>query len=218
WINDWRYFVMPDSTKEAMRSDGTPFVTVGDSNISAGVLLTNGIPKYPILISLASEAIRDDEIAPLTNYVAAGGFLLVGSSSFTRNTNGTTRGDFAFANELGLHMAASALTNWAFNNNITKQGNHRLTAHLPEGALTWRMPTMAEEIPWGISPNHPFQAPHDIWRVNVADATVIAQGDSFPFLTVKPYGKGYFIYHSAFQPLMGHSGFAPSMYAYVLFR
>src|SRR6267142_6234374 len=42
WINDWHYFVMPDSSKEAMRSDGTPFVTVGDSNITAGFLLTNG--------------------------------------------------------------------------------------------------------------------------------------------------------------------------------
>ena len=30
--------------------------------------------------------------------------------------------------------------------------------------------------------------------------------------------KGYFIYCSAFQPLIGHSGFAPSMYAYVIFR
>ena len=59
------------SVKEAMRSDGTPFATIGDSNITAGVLVTNGQPRYPILISLASEAIRDDEIAPLTNYVAA---------------------------------------------------------------------------------------------------------------------------------------------------
>jgi len=79
WPTDWHYFVMPEAMKEALRSDGTPFTVVGDSNITAGVLVTNGAPKYPILISLASEAIRDDEIAAFTNYVAAGGFLFVGS-------------------------------------------------------------------------------------------------------------------------------------------
>src|SRR4029077_8354919 len=55
WLPDWHYFVMPESLKEAMRSDGTAFTVVGDSNITAGVLLTNGLPKYPILISLATE-------------------------------------------------------------------------------------------------------------------------------------------------------------------
>src|SRR5947208_988500 len=85
--------------------------------VTAGVLLTNGLPKYPVLISLASEAIRDEEIAAFTNYVAAGGFLFVGGSAFTRNTNGTTRGDFAIGNQLGLHMASSVLTNWTLNNN-----------------------------------------------------------------------------------------------------
>ena len=63
-------------------SDGTAFTVVGDSNITAGVLLSNGVPKYPIVISLASEAIRDDEIAAFTNYVAAGGFLFVGLFGF----------------------------------------------------------------------------------------------------------------------------------------
>src|SRR5437762_2367126 len=106
WPTNWHYFVMPESVKEALRSDGTVFTVVGDSDISAGLLLTNGSPKYPIVISLASEAIRDDEIAQLTNYVAAGGFLFVGSSAFTRNPNGTTRSDFAFANEMGVHMVS----------------------------------------------------------------------------------------------------------------
>jgi len=46
---------------------------VSDADISAGDLLdSNGRPKYPILISLAAEAVRDDEIAQLNNYVAAG--------------------------------------------------------------------------------------------------------------------------------------------------
>src|SRR5215472_1380113 len=75
WPTNWHYFVMPESVKEALRSDGTAFTVVGDSNITAGALLTNGQPTFPIVISLASEALRNDEIAPLTNYVAAGGFL-----------------------------------------------------------------------------------------------------------------------------------------------
>src|SRR5204863_246021 len=75
WTPDWHYFVMPESVMEALRSDGTAFTTVGDSNVISGGLLSNGVPVYPIVISLASEAIRDDEIAAFTNYVAAGGFL-----------------------------------------------------------------------------------------------------------------------------------------------
>ena len=63
WTTDWNYFVMPESVKEALRSDGTAFTVVGDSNIVAGALLSNGVPQYPIVISLASEAIRDEEIA-----------------------------------------------------------------------------------------------------------------------------------------------------------
>ena len=55
-------------------------------------------------------------------------------------------------------------------------------------------------------------------RVQATDATVLIQGDAYPFLLVKPYGKGYFIYHAAFQPLIGHGGFAPGMYAYLIFR
>jgi hypothetical protein len=220
WPTDWHYFVMPEAMKEALRSDGTAFTVVGDSNITSGVLIANGAPKYPILISLASEAIRDDEIAAFTNYVAAGGFLFVGSSAFTRNTNGTARSDFAFANQLGVHKLVTGLTNWAQNNYFTKTNltGHRLTSHVPNGQNTWRMPSSSEEIPWGISPSHPFLAPHDIWQVQAADATVLAQGDTMPFLTVKQYGKGYFIYCAAYQPLIGHSGFAPSMYAYVIFR
>ena len=218
WPTDWHYFVMPEAVKEALRSDGTPFAVVSDANISSGLLLSNGAPAYPIVISLASEAVRADEIAALTNYVAAGGFLVVGSSSFTRDTNGVARGDFAFANALGLHLNTTNLNNWVTNSSFTKQVNHRLVADVPTGQLTWRMPSGAEEISWGISPAHPYLAPHDLWQVKVADATVLAAGDAYPFLVVKQFGKGYFIYDAAFQPLIGNSGFAPGMYAYVILR
>ena len=221
WTLDWHYFVMPEGMQEALRSDGTRFVKVGDSNVTSGALMSGGLPKYPIVISLASEAIRDDEIAQFTNYVAAGGFMFVGGSAFTRNTNGTTRGDFAFANAMGVHMVLPGVTNWVLNNGLTKapQSSHRLVAHIPDGQLSWRMPSSSDEISWGTSPNHPYLAPHDLWRVSTdPGVTVLAQADVSPYLIVKPYGKGYFIYDAAFQPLIGHGGFAPGMYAYVIIR
>src|SRR5580704_16264633 len=55
WPTDWHYFVMPESLEEMFRSDGTAYAVVSDANISAGALLTNGVPKYPIMISLAAE-------------------------------------------------------------------------------------------------------------------------------------------------------------------
>jgi len=165
WNTDWHYFVMPESVKEALRSDGTAFTVIGDSNITAGLVLSNGLPKYPIVISLASEAVRNDEIAPLTNYVAAGGFLLVGSSAFTRNTNGTTRGDFAFANQLGVHMVNANLNNWAKNWTFmkTNQPDHTLVSAIPGGQLAWAIAGYADEIPDGTSPNHTgSSASHDV--------------------------------------------------------
>jgi hypothetical protein len=220
WPTNWHYFVMPESIKEALRSDGTAFEVVTDADIAAGRLLdTNGRPKYPIVISLASEAIRNDEIAPLTNYVAAGGFLLTGSSAFTRNTNGTTRGDFAFANEMGIHMVVPGLTNWRASGIFNKQREHRLMDHIPGGALNWEMPTSSESIPWGIypHPNNPLPTSPS-WQVQAGDATVLATDNVYPSLLDKQFGHGHFIYYSPMQPLVGHGGYAPGMYAYVMFR
>ena len=218
WTKDWHYFVMPSALKEALTSDGTAFVTITDSNILGGSLLANGAPAYPIAISLASEAISDAEIAPLTNYVAAGGFLLVGSSAFTRNVDGSPRGGFAFGSQLGVQMVSSSLTNWASNSTLTKTMENRLVKLIPGGKLSWRLPASSEEISWGVSPSHSFLVPHDIWRIQAIDATVLAQGDSFPWLTIKRYGKGCFIYCAAMQPFLGHGGFAPSTYSYTILR
>ena len=219
WPTNWHYFVMPESVKEALRSDGTAYEVVGDVDISAGRLLaTNGQPRCPIVISLASEAIQDDEIAQLTNYVAAGGTLLVGSSAFTRNTDGTTRGDFALANQMGVHMVNTNLLNWASSATFTKTLDHSLVSHIPGGALAWQMPSAADEIPWGISPAHTLAGAHAVWQVQASDAIVIAQGSVYPYLAVKSYGKGTFIYCAAMQPLIGHGGDAPGMYAYGIFR
>src|SRR5262245_26237006 len=55
WPTDWHYFVMVEAAKETLRSDGTVFTVIGDSNVISGNLLANGVPQYPIVISLASE-------------------------------------------------------------------------------------------------------------------------------------------------------------------
>jgi hypothetical protein len=217
---------MPESVEEALRSDGTPFQVVGDTNIIAGHLLdSNGLPQYPIVVSLASEAISDPEIARFTNYVAAGGFLFVGSSAFTRNTNGTTRGDFAFANAMGVHMVNTNLSNWTQDGFFSNAISHQLVSHIPSGQLSWRMPYSAEDIPEGLSPSHPNNYYHLAWLVQAGDATVVANGGYFfagnnnsPYLLVKSFGRGYFIYDAGMQPLIGHSAFDSGMYAYGIFR
>ncbi len=219
---------MPDSVKEALRSDGTAFTVVGDSNIAAGVLTNvDGSPKYPIVISLAAEAILDSEIAQLTNYVASGGFLFVGSSSFTRNTNGTTRGNFALATAMGVNMVNPGLTNWYFDDTFSKISNHPILSMLPGGEVQWQMPESSDEISWPVYTRFTGEdpdasdpgLPHMIWQVQASGATVIAQGDdNIPYILVKPYGKGYFIYDAALQPLLGHGGWAPGMYAYSILR
>ena len=222
WPTNWHYFVMPDAAGQMLSSDGTAFTDVSDAQIGSGQLLDgSGNPNYPILISLASEAIDDGEIAKLTNYVGAGGMLFVGSSSFTRNTNGTTRGDFALAGQMGIHMMVPGLTNWTVNSTFTAVSEHPLIVHIPQGTLSWQMPSSSEEISWPEANHVPFPPtglPHLLWQVQPAGATVIAQGDSRPYLLVQRYGKGWFVYDAAMQPLLGHGGWAPGMYAYGIIR
>ncbi len=216
---------MSEALKEALRSDGTPFVVVTDADIAAGQLLTaSGAPAYPIVISLANEAISSNEVTPLLNYVSAGGYLFMGGSSFTRNPDGTTLGDFALASQMGLHMAVSNLQNWYANTTFTNSSSgNQLTSHIPTGTAMWQMPLTSEDISWGTSP-HPssqsqIQPYHYIWQVTNSHATVIATGDNgLPYVTTTPYGQGQFIYDAAMQPLLGVGGFAPGMYAYGIFR
>ena len=225
WTPYWQPFVMSEALKEALRSDGTPFVVVTDADIAAGKLLTaTGAPAYPIVISLANEAIGDGEVAPLLSYVNAGGYLFIGGSSFTRNPDGTTRGDFALANQMGLHMTVPNLQNWYPNTTFTNSSSSNpLTSHIPVGTAAWQMPLTSEDISWGTSPHPGSQAEietyHYIWQVTPGNATVIATGDgTLPYITTTPYGQGQFIYDAAMQPLMGFGGFSPGMYAYGIFR
>jgi hypothetical protein len=219
WSTDWHYLVMPQSIEEALRSDGTPFTVIGDSNVMAGILVTNGQPKYPVMICFASEAIDDSEIPQFTNYVASGGFLIVSGASFTRNTNGTTRGDFAFANAMGIHMANNSLANYYADQTLTNLVNNRLTSHIPFGGIIWRLCQNSEENNWGYYPDYQFYMyGHDAWQITASDATVLANGDTYPYYTMKPYGKGYFIYAASFNPLFCTGGFGPGTTVYLIFR
>ena len=219
WYTSWHYFAAYESLKEALRSDGTPFIEVTDADIAAGNLqYPDGTPRYPILISLASEAIADNEIAPLRTYVAAGGTLFCGSSAFTRYPDGTTRADFALASEMGLHMADSSLLNWYENMHFTKTVDHRLTSHIPYGKLIWSGPLVSDEQAWAIFPSFAYYSTHYAWQVVANGATVIANGDAGPIITVKNYGQGRFIFHGEFQPLIFHGGFDPGMYSYLIYR
>src|SRR6185369_6015878 len=166
----------------------------------------------------------DDEIAAFTNYVAAGGDLFGGGSSFTRNTNGTSRGNFAFAAEMGISMGLPGMTNWVNNSTLTRSVNHRLTSHIPGTPwVNWNMPASSEEVSWGKypRPNGDSKRPdisHFIWRISNTDATILAYGNTYPYLTIKQYGKGCFIYNAPMQALVGHGGWAPGMYTYVILR
>src|SRR6185503_20248280 len=57
-----------------------------------------------------------------------------------------------------------------------------------------------------------------LWKVQSSNATVIAMGNVYPYITVKQYGKGWFIYHAGMQPLIAHTGFSPGMYSYLIIR
>jgi hypothetical protein len=209
---------MPDSVKETLRSDGTAFNVVGDADINAGALLdTNGRPA--IIPSSSASLPRpwsDGEIVQLTNYVAAGGYLLVGSSAFTRHPDGTTRGDFALANEMGVHMVHTNLQNWTDNSTFSKTVDHRLVPLIsPAECSPGKCRQPRTKCP-GLITEPP--ARNGFGRSSPATPVVIAQGDAYPYLLVKPYGKGCFIYVAAMQPLIGHGGHAPGMYAYGIFR
>ncbi len=220
WTPAWRYHVAHRSLQEALRADGTPFVLVTDADIAAGRLLQPGsLPRYPILISLTAEAIADAAVGPLRDYVTAGGFLLAGSSSFSRHPDGATRGNFALAADMGVQMVLASLQNWRPNTTFNKVVDHRLVSHVPAGVLTWRMPTSADQIPVGTVEHRTFLVNHSIWRVRATSAQVVAAtNDGMPLLTVRPVGQGQIIYHSAFQPLVGNGSWDAGMYSYMIYR
>ena len=171
---NWNYFVMPESVKEALRSDGTPFVVVSDLDIANGVLTNaNGSPKYPILISLAAEVIRDEEIAPLTNYVAAGrlpsGRLLLFHARHQRQRSQRLRP----GQPDGAQLQRPVSANWV-DEHVFRQADSttawsaifRSRGLSPGGCLP-----LPEEISWGTCANSRCTAaPHQIWPVSASNA------------------------------------------------
>ena len=119
---------------------------------------------------------------------------------------------------MGLHTTSGDLENWQSDNYFDKLITHRLVSHIPSGDMVWEMPLTSEDISWGTSPTHIHQAYHYVWQVNVNGATVIASTGHYPYLATKTYGLGKFIYHAGLQPLVGHGGHAPGMYAYGIFH
>ena len=89
----------------------------------------------------------------------------MGSSAFTRNPDGTTRGDFALANEMGLHMANASLRTGTKIYHFTKVVDNRLATHIPAGTISWRMPNNSDEIPLGVSPGHSIHGYHYVFQV-----------------------------------------------------
>jgi len=127
----WTYWAVYASLEDILSSDGTPFVEINDSAIEAGGLLNNGIPKYPILISLASECVSDAEVSQILQYVSAGGFVFAGSSAFTRYSDGTARSDFALSAQMGVTCATSPTNNWGQASYISVNATDQLDDILP---------------------------------------------------------------------------------------
>ena len=84
------------------------------------------------------------------------------------------------------------------------------------------MPFSSDDISWGVSPTHQRNLYHLYWQVQAGSASVIANATDyvtpFPYITIQPYGKGYFIYDAAIQPLIGDGSFDSGMYAFGILR
>ena len=110
--NDWKYWHIYGFLMEALRSDGTPYVILSDADIEAGALLTNSQPKYPILISLATDCISDATANQIKSFVQAGGHAYAGSTAWTRDENCQLRGAGALAGKYDWHDVVVTADNY----------------------------------------------------------------------------------------------------------
>ena len=129
----WRIWHSVAYLSEALRSDGTPFETVSDADIASGVLMTNGIPTFPILISLDNEAISDAVAAQIQSYASSGGHVFVGGSSWTKTETGAPRPDFALASAMGLKSQG----HWARTHDVYRIADSTMIDQLPLNAPKW---------------------------------------------------------------------------------
>jgi hypothetical protein len=221
-------------------------VEVSDAQVESGLLTASGRPEYPIFISLAAECINSLEAQKIKEYVQAGGFAYVGSSSWTRQQDGSPCANYNFwlSNEMGLQCLPTYYEearpelggqgrwdSWCYVGTsgrgvlVEATINHRLVNHIPKGRrLLWILPQTYDECPRG-------ETTHFAWATNSIDATVLATFEwtgsveatsggygNIPLIACKNYGKGFFIYHSELASLAGWGGFSVDTFTYTFFR
>jgi hypothetical protein len=219
WGNTaWHYSAIYRMLEESFKSDGTPFVEVSDSNIESGGLMVSGVPKYPILFSLASECVSNAEANQISNYVAAGGFVYVSSSSWTRYADGSTRTNFALSTQMGVTCSNSPTDDWAQVQYATRVADGRLVNDVPKNVqINWQLPLTDHTI----CSLMPEVGIHFAWATQPTSnnpAQVLMTTDGNVMLAVKQYFNGMFIYHSELAPLAAFSVYSPIDYEYMFFR
>jgi hypothetical protein len=165
WANpSWNYFAIYTMLKEAFKSDGTSFIEVSDAQIEAGELLISGVPKYPILFSLAS-IISNQESTQLSNYVSAGGFIYAGASSWTRYENGTQRSNFALSAQMGLRCTSTPPYNWVQVQTAKRVADNQLVNCVPANVnMDWRLPLADHTL---VQLDYNQIDPHYAWKASV---------------------------------------------------
>ncbi len=241
WYHDaYTYSMVYTMLEESLRADGTPFVEVTDADIAGGALLSGGVPLYPIVFSLMSEAASDAELAALSAYAAAGGYVYVGGSAFTRRPDGTFRTapgggvQSGLAAEMGLESAASVAsprsgTTWSWDNTnvIRRVSNDPMVGELTSGQdLSWPLPRRFDSnTALMLTVDEGW---HPVWVTRptaVGPATALATmprlaatAGGAPLLASKTFGSGRFIYQAEMAPLAGWGGYAPDTYEYLFIR
>jgi hypothetical protein len=164
WTNPyWKSFHPNRFLEESFITDGTPYVELSDAQITAGGLLSNGVPRYPILFSLATEAISDAEAAQILAFVQAGGTVYVGSSAWTKFQDGTPRsagsGHPAFALGAAMGLVAGG---WSTIASVRVQDGGVYVDHLTIGAT----------YPWALTfaynDQNGLQAAHRVYTARAA--------------------------------------------------
>ena len=110
--DEWQQWHIYGFLMEQLRSDGTPFNVVLDADIEAGLLMDAGTPRYAILFSLANDCIADAVAAQIETFVAAGGHVFVGSTSWTRYENGIIRGTGTESGKYDWNLINVDADNW----------------------------------------------------------------------------------------------------------
>ena len=220
WNNPaWTYVSVYRMLEEALKSDGTPFVEISDASIESGGLLASGAPKYPILFCLASECISDSEASQISSYATLGGYVYVGSSSWTKYADGSTRSNFALSTQMGLTCTNSPTNNWAQVENATRIADNIIVNHVPKNVVIhWSLPLTDHTLS---NVQNPASDVHYAWNATTTvnnPAQILMTIDTDIMFAIKPYSLGMFIYHSELTPLASYGIYSPNAYEYMFFR